>query len=498
MMHSLNAVQISHGKLLKVNEFMKKTYVNAFLTILPHNAKSWATLIDFSYSSNNSFDLADLSSVESSWPLSFRRKFFQRKILKSKKFRLLKYRNYLVLNLYLYLKTFFAWRLFCNSLNTQIFVQKYNVYAILHCRISAYMGDRYFNRNETPLKVFRKHFNITFKTINYVEKLFKNNSYSNLVVYNGREPLAASAILIAKNYGSNILILERGSSSSQFQVFKVSPHFHPEWWELITSFNLEGEIDRNNPNIDEFLNNKLLGIDTYFGERWNEKDAKKRNSQVSLPRDYIAFFTSSSTEFSPFDEYNCTLGYSDQYEAVSALMRSCDKFQLPLVVRRHPNSIGADGVDREEKSWNLILSKFKNVLYLGPKIDINSYDIAKGAKSVYVWKSSIGFETLALDLPTYALGPAKWAWNPKVQVWNQSKIDESLLNPVCYKDLIVHQYARFMTLSGSHMSLFKEVQKWGVLTNDDKKIVNTIGERTRRKLYDLFLKLTKKSRKRNV
>jgi len=477
---------------------MKKIYGNSILTILPHNSKGWATLIDFSYSSNSSIDFADLSSVESSWPLSFRRKFFQKEILKSEKFKFVKHRNNLILNLYLFFKTYFAWKLFCNSLNTSIFVQNYNVYSILHCRISAYLGDRYFNRDETPFKVFRKHFNVTFKTILYVEKLFKKNSYSSLVVYNGREPLAASAILVAKNYGCKILILERGSSSSQFQVFKVSPHFHPEWWELITNFNPKGEIEPYNSKIDEFVKNKLLGIDTYFGERWNEKTTKKGISEVSLPKVYIAFFTSSSTEFSPFDEYNCTFGYSDQYEAVEALLRACEKINTTLVIRRHPNSIGADGVDREEKSWHLILSKFENVMYLGPKIDISSYEIARSAKSVYVWKSSIGFETLALDLPTYALGPAKWAWDSRVQVWNQSKIDESLLNPVCHKDLVVDQYARFMTLSGSQMSLFKEVQKWGVLTIDSKKILNTIGERTRRKSYDIFLKLTNKRRKRNV
>ena len=77
------------------------------LIIIPYNAKGWATLIDFSFSSSESICLADLSYVESFWPLSRGRKLFQRKIAKLKNFEVAKYRRNLLNEIILIFKSFF-------------------------------------------------------------------------------------------------------------------------------------------------------------------------------------------------------------------------------------------------------------------------------------------------------------------------------------------------------------------------------------------------------
>ena len=105
-----------------------------------------------------------------------------------------------------------------------------------------------------------------------------------------------------------------------------------------------------------------------------------------------------------------------------------------------------------------------------------------------VWKSSIGFETLCLKKPTYALGPAKWAMNDEVRVWDRDQIERALDSTEQNCGELISAYSLFMTQSGTSYTFFKNSNKWGVTLPSGKKIYNTFFERSRRKLLLILSK----------
>jgi hypothetical protein len=140
------------------------------------------------------------------------------------------------------------------------------------------------------------------------------------------------------------------------------------------------------------------------------------------------------------------------------------------------------------------------VRYIAPKEDYSSYKLTEDAAVVFVWRSSMGYESMLMGKPTYALGTSKWAWDQQVQCWTREKIEKAIhspkLEPVSVN--IIEKFSEFMSSSGTQYTLFKSVEKWGVITISDTKIFNLFLQRVRSKTYDYYLIISNKSRKRNA
>jgi hypothetical protein len=472
--------------------------MNSVLVVGNLSAKSWATTLDYATSLSGEVYYANTAKLETQLPITLKRRKFQKIVVNEFRLRELNIsRNYLQ-NFWLVFYSIKYWKLFCLNSNDNLQLFGYNIFNLLQCRIAAYMGHRNFELQQTPFRIFYKHFIITLRVLIKTNALIKNLSLNKIVVYNGREPANSTVILVANKYNIPVEILERGSSHSKYQTFAISPHYHPEWWDLIRNFRLELSDQDKEKYINTFIEEKLNGVDKYFDQKWNSSGKNTEYDESFFDSDYLVYFTSSSTEYSPFELYNSKLGYQDQFSAVEDLALICRRLNKTLVIRRHPRSVGIDGNDREHASWNRILEKFKSIKYLPPDAQVDSYRLAKRADAIYVWKSSIGFETMAMGIPTYALGPAKWAWDPKFQVWNKNRIEESLNAPEVPDIEIVKQYALFMSLSGIDFRLFRSVNKWGVVTYTHGKVLNLIGQRIRSRTYDLFLEVSGRERKRNA
>jgi hypothetical protein len=462
------------------------------------SAKSWAITLDYAVSLSGEVFYANTAKLETQLPVTLKRRKFQKFVIREFRLREVKIsRNYLQ-NFWLIFYSVKYWKLFCFNSNNNLQLLGYNIFNLLQCRIAAYMGHRNFDLRQTPFRIFHKHFVITLRVLIKTDGLVKNMALNKLVVYNGREPANSTVILVANKYNIPVEILERGSSHSKYQTFAISPHYHPEWWDLIKNFQFKLSDQDQENYISTFIDEKLNGVDKYFDQEWNSSRKNAQHDESFLDLDYIVYFTSSSTEYSPFEMYNSKLGYQDQFSAVEDLAMSCERLNKTLIIKRHPRSIGVDGTDREHASWNEILEKFKSVKYLPPDAQVNSYQLANNAIAIFVWKSSIGFETMAMGIPTYALGPAKWAWDTRFQVWNASRIEESLITLTAPDLEIVKQYALFMSLSGVELRLFRSVNKWGVVSYTHGKILNLVGQRARSRIYDLFLEISGRERKRNA
>ena len=466
------------------------------------NAKVWAFSIEMAHRKSlegHPVILFDTTHVPPISFLSFSRKRFENEILKNGNVKLVKYHysmfEYLREN-FKALENFFVGKRH-NSFPT-ITRGGVDLNAILQARISTYLGVRDYDFSEVPWKVFRTHFVTAVICSTFFAKHFPK-SESVVIAYNGREVMSAVLLQHAFYTGSKTLIGERGSDNGKFQLFDRSPHFHPNWWDLISTFeNLDSCDDLLSQKVLAYEQSKLAGFDTYFSDIWNPpKDLVKGKSLGT--QGYVLFLSSSSTEYSPFDKYNSELGFLNQFEAVQILAEACLDQNQVLVVRRHPKSIGVDAVDREKNFWKTIIS-YSNVVYIGPKEDYSSYKLVEDARVVFVWKSSMGYESMLMGKPTYALGTSKWAWDTRLQCWTQSRISECVREPKIEvaSRVILEKYSLFMATSGTNFQLFNSVNKWGIVTKSNDKVFNLFLERPRRKLYDYFLKLTNGNRRRNA
>lgn len=370
--------------------------------------------------------------------------------------------------------------------------------AIIYARISTFLGVRDYEFSEIPWRVFRKH----FITATICSRFFKQNfpaEKSSVIAYNGREVMSAVLLQHAFANGCQTIIGERGSVSGKFQLFADSPHYHPNWWDLIKNYKEEYlQVSELQLNVSNYKRGRLSGFDTYFSDTWNPPKDLVEGKNLDLAG-YVLYFTSSSTEFSPFEKFDSKLGYANQFEGVDILASECHKQGQTLVIRRHPKSIGIDDVDREEKFWEQVRS-YPNVRYIGPKEDYSSYKLAEDAAVIFAWRSSMGYESMLMDKPTYALGTSKWAWDPQIQCWSREQIEKAIRSPKLEPASanIIEKFSQFMSSSGTKYNLFKSVEKWGVITISDTKIFNLFLQRARSKTYDYYLTISNKSRKRNA
>jgi len=301
---------------------------------------------------------------------------------------------------------------------------------------------------------------------------------SSVYVFNGREISDSPVLLEAKRLGYATRISERAASSDKFEIYLQSPHTNQEWWDKILIFERhikEHKIEVNMAASTDYTLNKMNGYDPFESRKWAHLMSNKVTEVRSSGEEYVCYFSVSTGEYSPFPEFESLGGYKDQFTALQDLTEICENLGIKLVIRRHPNSLGMDGVDREKILWKPYL-KSKNVEYYSPRSRLSSYELARSSKACFTWRSTIGFDTLAWNIPTFALGPAKWAIEEHVRAWDYDKLKSILRNPISYSQTpnqrreIVERYALYMTHFGNPLTVFSQVERWGAVTKDSKKI----------------------------
>lgn len=365
-----------------------------------------------------------------------------------------------------------SFREFLNFKASDVSSRSGTLSAIIHTSLAAYYGDRDFQIRDTRFRNFFPRY-LASVTVNSrlsktLTKLEQKNVISRVVVYNGRDIPSAVAIRLAKMRKIDTRIIERGSDNKKHQIFEQSPHYHPEWWDLISMFSFE-KSEKVKYEILKFQNAKLHGFDSYFDQQWGKRQVgnhtKTLSDNLNIPKDYILFLSSSSIEFSPFSEWNTNLGYISQYESAKDLVEVAQKHNKIVVLRRHPNSVGMDGIDREFRHWKPIVD-FENVVYVGPENPISTYELCNNATKVFVWKSSMGYESLLMGKQTFALSTPKWAISEEVRTWSKDKIELAILGDIHINHStvtrIIESYSAFMALSGTPNRIFGEVNKFGV------------------------------------
>jgi hypothetical protein len=354
--------------------------------------------------------------------------------------------------LYISLKFTFSFYFF-NRNNIEFFDQKRNIPIgkIIATNTSRLRGRFIIENYPISLKHNFEIISEIYQTFIHLEKISKKYGYPKLILFpNGRCMTGSSVFCFARKNKIRSNGYENGFKAQSWEIFENSPHYPPDWWEKL-------KCKKVNPNqkreLLEYLTVRSKGIEKRNNIDWRINfDIEKLPS--NLKEKYVTFFTSSSHEMQPFDEWIYKGSFfQNQIEAVRHLKVICAKFDYQLVIRRHPNSVSISGEDFEEALWN----EFKfdvNILYLPPNSRVDSYALLKKSLVVFTHESMIGIESIFLEKPTYATGPAYWAASKELRAWTPKRMKNILQEPKIYKGSILFKWAQMMLNDGENLKVF--------------------------------------------
>jgi hypothetical protein len=244
------------------------------------------------------------------------------------------------------------------------------------------------------------------------------------IAHGGRDSFSAGAVAAFREKKIPVRLIESGGVTTNWSNFEKSPHYSPNFWSRLREVE---DVNCGADNVDEWWAERLRGSDHFRGEEWSGSRTLG-HLPSELPSVFITFFTTSEFEIPVFKDFDVFPGkYKNQFEALSNLYKLTSELDIHLVVRRHPNSVDWQGMDRESKLWDGFKS-LSNLTYIGPKEKIDSIELAKRSKQVFTFKSSVGIEAIWLGVSAFAMGPARWAWTDELRAWDENRLKDIILN----------------------------------------------------------------------
>lgn len=284
-----------------------------------------------------------------------------------------------------------------------------------------------------------------------------NFNIEKVILSNGRGPIDATILAMSRHRNIQTLALESGGTNSRYFVYKNSPHFSPDWWQAIKDKTKLMDETQINAASNAYWKNKLKGIDEISNRDWS-KEFDSNSLPANLPNKFIVYFCTSEHEVPAFDDFEDPRPeFKNQQEAVNALAKICSEMGLPLVVKRHPNSVSKKGIDNEKSLWSWAENS-KGILYLGPDSRVDSYALMRRSYAVLTYKSSTGIEAAALKVPSRSLGPAKWAYTANSRADSTQKIIQFLNNPTCLDSSHSKIWGAFMQTFGRELKIFSQIK----------------------------------------
>ena len=475
-----------------------KTYV-----VINSSMKSWAFGLERAAhyrSLGDQVELLDLGGLNSFSPKSLKRYLFQSDFCRAKGISYKKFSRLRPSTLTSFFITFISLARFTRVRNLKVFHSAgVSLHGVVQARLAQTMGTAYFKDSEIPLFYLFKVVLKSYCASRFITKIHFEKG-SRLVLFNGREPIESSILLVVRSQSKDTIveITERASSSEVFEIYQVSPHFHHEWWSKIEDFSPTGGATEFEAltKAEKYLQDKMLGYDSFMGQKW-ERYYVNDSEEIDSGKGYVAFFATSTFEYSPIPEFNVLETFPDQFQAVKALAEVTQKFGYRLIIRRHPNSLSPlDGLDYEQHKWEEFTRM--GALVISPSQRVNSLKLAKGAIVSFVWRSSVGVEIAGSGGKVYALGSAKWAWDQRVQAFDRNSIRKAISAPIEFPSELLTQYCMYMSQGGIGLSQFKSVERWGATLPNGKVIYCNFLQRTSTRIRELIFRVRRKPPKRKV
>jgi hypothetical protein len=104
-----------------------------------------------------------------------------------------------------------------------------------------------------------------------------------------------------------------------------------------------------------------------------------------------------------------------------------EKLDIDLIIRMHPNFSKNRIAKRERKFFYDLTKSWKNTTLIYNNDPINSFDLAKKSWINFTFRSSIGAELEALNLPVYYTAPTTWGGiDSRLLIKNKNQLSKLL------------------------------------------------------------------------
>ena len=241
-------------------------------------------------------------------------------------------------------------------------------------------------------------------------------------VFNGRLAYDRAALRACQARGVPFLIYEIASSLDRFWLRPFTTHdrIHLQD-EMLATWQREREkADAADVAAQWFLERRE-------GRPRDEPSYTGLQKASHLPDELpggriVAYFSSSDDEFiAVSDDYRWET-WTDQLDAVRALVRVVERLDdTHLVVRVHPHLIAKHPVERER--WMDLAGSSPRLTVIAPESEVDTYALVEVADVVVTGGSTVGVESVFWDRPSVLLCPSHY---DRLGVAHRARDDEEL------------------------------------------------------------------------
>jgi hypothetical protein len=234
-----------------------------------------------------------------------------------------------------------------------------------------------------------------------------------VVIFNGQFFPEATAAYLARKRGIRVITHEVG--------FKTGTAFFCDGEATIYPIHIPDSFEMNehqNALLDDYLAKRFQGDFTMAGIKfW--PDMKKLDEsflqKAAQFKQIVPIFTNVIFDTS---QPHANVVFEDMFAWLDKVLEAIRAHPETLfVIRAHPDETRVRKSSRETvEDWvtRREVRKEANVVFVGPKETLSSYDLIQRSKFVMVYNSTIGMEATLLDVPVLCAGKSRFTQYPTV------------------------------------------------------------------------------------
>jgi hypothetical protein len=234
-----------------------------------------------------------------------------------------------------------------------------------------------------------------------------------VIVFNGQFFPEATARYVAQRRGIRVITHEVGlqPASAFFTDGEATayPIHIPDEFEL---------NDEQNAKLDAYLAKRFQGDFTMAGIKfWTDMKGLDESflNKAEHFKQIVPVFTNVIFDTS---QPHANTVFSDMFAWLDVLLEIIKLHPETLfVIRAHPDETRTRKESRETvQGWVEAngVDKFENVIFVGPKETLSSYELIQRSKFVMVYNSTIGLEAALMGKPVLCAGKARFTQYPTV------------------------------------------------------------------------------------
>ena len=269
------------------------------------------------------------------------------------------------------------------------------------------------NDDESTRYLLREYILSAWNVAQNFSKFLDETKPRAVIVFNGQFFPEATARYVAQRRGIRVITHEVGlqPASAFFTDGEATayPIHIPDEFEL---------NDEQNAKLDAYLAKRFQGDFTMAGIKfWTDMKGLDESflNKAEHFKQIVPVFTNVIFDTS---QPHANTVFSDMFAWLDVLLEIIKLHPEALfVIRAHPDETRTRKESRETvQGWVEAngVDKFENVIFVGPKETLSSYELIQKSKFVMVYNSTIGLEAALMGKPVLCAGKARFTQYPTV------------------------------------------------------------------------------------